>query len=210
MMESPDRDDEYVTLLRDRLPSAADKQRMRQRLLALGVGGGAALVPAAAKAQSLASKASLTKLLVATCGAAVLGGALYVGLTMPSREQKKALQERVAPATAPEPSVEAKVLAREREHVEPTARESANHDQAQVPAVEKRKARSPAPSHIASDTLSRENALLGAAVRALHAGQIERAERLIAEHERRFPNGILRHERERARARLKQLKDTTP
>jgi hypothetical protein len=46
--------------------------------------------------------------------------------------------------------------------------------------------------------------VLGAAVHAIHAGKLRKAERLLAEHERRFPHGVLRDERERARKKLEQ------
>jgi hypothetical protein len=53
-------------------------------------------------------------------------------------------------------------------------------------------------------TLGAETRLLEHAFTELAAGHDATAAALIAEHERRFPNGILRQERERARARLKQ------
>jgi len=53
-------------------------------------------------------------------------------------------------------------------------------------------------------TLSAETQLLDRAFAALAANDRASATALVAEHARRFPNGLLRQERERARARLTQ------
>jgi hypothetical protein len=59
----------------------------------------------------------------------------------------------------------------------------------------------PAPQR-APSTLAAETRLLDRAFAELAAGNRAAAAALIAEHEQRFPNGLLRAERERARARL--------
>jgi hypothetical protein len=51
-------------------------------------------------------------------------------------------------------------------------------------------------------TLGEETGLIDAAFSALRAGDRGTAESFVREHERRFPNGMLRRERERARAAL--------
>jgi hypothetical protein len=51
-------------------------------------------------------------------------------------------------------------------------------------------------------TLAEETRLLDAAFVDLAAGRYEQAATLIGEHEARFPSGLLRRERERAKARL--------
>jgi len=53
-------------------------------------------------------------------------------------------------------------------------------------------------------TLAAETQLLDRAFAELAAGHQSNAAALIAEHQRRFPNGLLSQERERARARLEQ------
>ena len=55
-----------------------------------------------------------------------------------------------------------------------------------------------------SSTLAAETQLLDRAFSALAAGDRTTAAMLVAEHARRFPNGLLRQERERARVRLAQ------
>jgi hypothetical protein len=56
-----------------------------------------------------------------------------------------------------------------------------------------------------SSTLSEETRLLDAAFAALTAGNRAQAASLLQEHERRFPAGLLRKERERAKTRLNEL-----
>ena len=55
-----------------------------------------------------------------------------------------------------------------------------------------------------TSTLAAETALLDRAFAEIAAGHRASAAALIAEHARRFPNGLLSQERERARARLAQ------
>ena len=55
-----------------------------------------------------------------------------------------------------------------------------------------------------ASTLAAETQLLDRAFAELAAGRRASAAALIAEHQRRFPNGLLSQERERARARLEQ------
>lgn len=54
-------------------------------------------------------------------------------------------------------------------------------------------------------TLADETRLLDAAFAALGKGERARAAQLIAEHESRYPSGLLKKERERAKARLSDL-----
>jgi hypothetical protein len=54
-------------------------------------------------------------------------------------------------------------------------------------------------------TLADETRLLDAAFAALGKGDRARAAQLIGEHEARYPSGLLKKERERAKARLSDL-----
>jgi hypothetical protein len=56
-------------------------------------------------------------------------------------------------------------------------------------------------------TLREETALMDRAFRALRDGDRAGAADLVSEHERRFPNGLLKRERERARAALTRVLD---
>lgn len=58
---------------------------------------------------------------------------------------------------------------------------------------------------VSGTTLAEETALVDRAFAALRAGQLASAETLVLEHQRRFPNGVLLRERERARAKLVEL-----
>ena len=55
---------------------------------------------------------------------------------------------------------------------------------------------------VAASTLAAETRLLDAAFAEIASGHRAAAAALIAQHEKRFPNGLLRQERERAQARL--------
>jgi hypothetical protein len=57
----------------------------------------------------------------------------------------------------------------------------------------------------AASTLAEETRILDGAFAELSAGRAAPAAALIAEHQRRFPNGLLQKERERARARLNEM-----
>ena len=86
----------------------------------------------------------------------------------------------------------------------PPANDSASSAQAAVAAFDS--AHEPAASEAQrprdESTLAAETQLLDRAFAALGAGDRSTAAALITEHARRFPNGLLRQERERARARL--------
>lgn len=57
----------------------------------------------------------------------------------------------------------------------------------------------------AASTLAEETRILDSALAELAMGRSARAAELIAEHQRRFPAGLLQQERERARARLNEM-----
>jgi hypothetical protein len=63
----------------------------------------------------------------------------------------------------------------------------------------------PARTPQVASTLADETRLLDAAFAALAAGERARASQLIAEHEARYPNGLLQRERERAKTRLSEM-----
>jgi hypothetical protein len=62
----------------------------------------------------------------------------------------------------------------------------------------------------ATSTLPEETALIDAAFAALRAGDTATASALVAEHARRFPNGLLSREREHARERLSKANAAAP
>jgi hypothetical protein len=209
MSHSPDGDDAYLTVLRSTLPSVEDKARARKRLAALGVGSAALIPGASSQAQATSATwklSTLGKTVAALSGVVALGGALYFAFDPGARPSSP-----VAPRTVQPPSTA--VEAEKGTHIVPPpvtpAREvtpkaagagTSHEPQGKAQKVRSRQKASPL------DTLEGENALLGAAVRALHEGRTTQAAHLLDEHERRYPDGVLRDERKRARARLTEAK----
>jgi hypothetical protein len=62
---------------------------------------------------------------------------------------------------------------------------------------------------VEATTLREETALIDRALSALRASDTQRATALLAEHERRFPNGLLAQERERAQRKLTEMAEGT-
>jgi hypothetical protein len=208
----PDRDEAYLDALRSRLPSDDEKRRMRARLLALGALS-AATVPAAASAQlgaaNVATKLGLwsaSKVVLAlSVSAALAGAALLVPAAMtrkpePARRTAHGMVQAMRDPAAVVIEQAPRVRVESAESALPEPRRAHARPRRASPAVVI------APSS-PLDTLEAENALLGAAVSALHQGRVREANALLDQHEQRFPDGSLRDERERARRRLKDSKD---
>jgi len=249
----------FEQALRADLPSIAEQNRLRPRILAAGVAVGTALgstsVAAATQASfgasalsklgalSWPSKLGLTALLVAPITVAVLPlvatpvpGAEIVSqvrssavavharsatkASPPAEPPALAAPQTAEPAPEPEPAV-VNVAARATvapstpavstasapviPTASPSAAASAGSAEPAVAAFDsaphETATSEPAPQRNAS-TLAAETQLLDRAFAALAAGDRTTAAALVSEHARQFPNGILRQERERARARL--------
>jgi len=220
--------------LRGDLPTPEAEARVRRRLLAAGVavGNGMAATTAAASGAGVASVAVKATGLSwgLKLGFAALVGIPTVGLWLDSRAQSssaaparvvaparpvEAKPRATAPATPDAPALAApaaptgvverpnvraaKALANEAPA--PDARPStAQPSQADFAASEQ-----PTHSRQERSTLAEETRLLDAAFAALTAGDRAQAASLLHEHERRFPAGLLRKERERAKTRLNEL-----
>ena len=77
---------------------------------------------------------------------------------------------------------------------------SGTNDGVAAPSTASGVAQSPSPAPASSlSTLGEETALMDAALAALRAGDLPTAARYVHAHELRFPNGLLKRERERAR-----------
>jgi hypothetical protein len=202
--------DELLQSLRGDLPGAAEKDRVRARLLALGVAA-SALAPAATLSAQATSGSALgkvglfggKKLLLALALTGAAGTALWTGVnklsapvaemrTLPSAESSQ-LNAPGAARQEPRPVVTA---------LEPgeTALPSS--------AVQRRskRARIATPRQNTASTLRAESVLLSQAIAALRAGQLAEAERLLALHRAQFPAGLLAHERELAQERLNKAR----
>ena len=237
---SLDNDDSlFEEALRSDLPSADQQDRLRKRLLAVGLSAGSGL---AATSTASAAQAGFGATVIAkvaalswpvTLGLAAAVAAPIVALPIwlaPAKTSSAPAQPKMRPVSSSAPvvqgpapmpnpastSVTASVAARPAQHAagsgvvpalhaEPNSATAANSaaEPAQAAAFvapsNEGNPRAPVPS-----TLAAETELLDRAFADLNSGHQSAAAELIAEHERRFPNGLLRKERERARARIEQ------
>jgi hypothetical protein len=224
---------ELEAALRGDLPSERDAARIRARLAGLGLGIGVTLTTAAALAGSKSTPAGLwgflgslpvgAKVGIATVvTASAVAGPVYYSQSHAPLEGAPATEAstRAAPrvtaplnqaALAPNPALPAVELPA----VEPVTIAT---ELPPAPAPE-RSARSantpppreapPSPPPVAA-TLGEETRLIDAALSALRRGDRATAGEFIRQHEQRFPDGLLRRERERARAALIEHLENSP
>jgi hypothetical protein len=221
--------------LRDDLPSPETSARVRRRLLAAGlaVGGGTAVTSAAAAGLAPGVAAGIMGKGLALSWGVKLGALAVVAiptvgllvdsnaepqlaappkpaaaLASPARSPERAAVTQTAPVPAGESSPERE--SREvRRQATPAARAgtaepSSTPEPARPSQVEFATAEAAAAAKAAS-TLKEETRLLDQAFAELAGGNAARAALLIAEHERRFPAGLLQRERQRAQARLTEI-----
>jgi len=249
-----DDDSVFEQALRADLPSIAEQNRLRPRILAAGVAVGTALgstnVAAATQASFGASalsklsalswpaKLGLAAVLSAPVAALPLVYAPVRGADLVSQVRTSAATVRArsaanalspsnvraseapqtaqvapepTPAPAPEPAnviARAPVLAVSNLPTpaalapSPAASDNASTVQPAVATFGHESPPSEVEAQRSASTLAAETQLLDRAFAALAAGDRSTAAALVAEHARRFPNGLLRQERERARTRL--------
>jgi hypothetical protein len=165
-------------------PTAADRRRIKNALRARL---GAAVLPAEVIGLSLAARLHWSFAASAIVGAILLGGALL--LAAQQQEPDVAIPARAGPAPA----------------VASVSAVLAPAPKAEPPTVSVRPAIVPSEPAVRSappneDPLAQEVALLMRATGDLHAGRASDALKVLDEHQRRFPNGILNEERRAARA----------
>ena len=230
---SPDPEDTALEeALRDDLPSPETSARVRRRLLAAGlaVGNGVAATSAAAAGAGVVGKGlalswgfklgALAVVAIPTVGLLVESNSEpqlapppnAAALASPARSPERAANAETVPA--PQADVEA-AMPEAPPPSRPSARTPAAEPNVTTEALPLRPSQSdfaaPAPAPApdaagkASSTLAEETRLLDSAFAELGAGNGARASLLIAEHQRRFPNGLLQKERERAKARLAEI-----
>jgi hypothetical protein len=171
-------------------PTAADRRRIEKALRARL---GAAVLPVEVMGFSLAAR--LRWPLVAS---ALVGILLCRALLLASQHQVEATTPALAPpvsvvATGPAVVAPAPTVQSPTASVRPLI-VSTEPAQRGVPAVKA----SVVP--VAEDALAQEVELLSLATGDLHAGRASDALKLLDEHQRKFPNGILKEERRAARA----------
>lgn len=110
-----------------------------------------------------------------------------------------------APAEVPARAVLAPASVSTRREVAPVT--APERERAELPAARAFDAalEAPAVSPPRATTLAEETRLLDAAFAELAAGNHARATQLLAEHESRYPQGLLSKERERAKSKLSEL-----
>lgn len=231
---SPDPEDTALeSALRDDLPSPETSARLRRRLLAAGlaIGNGVAATTTAAAAGAAPGVVAgvISKGLALSWGVKL--GALAavaipsVGLLVESQAQPQLAAPAPVARPARLPKTESASTAAELpaatqlpvSHGPATPAPSARAER----RVESESAPLPtaarlAPSQIAfespdaiaskaTSTLAEETRILDAAFAELSAGRATTAAALIAEHQSRFPSGLLQKERARAQARLSEM-----
>lgn len=229
---------ELEAALRGDLPSERDAARVRARLTGLGLGIGVTLTSATAAAlagsKSTAPAGFLGFLSALPAGAKVgiatlvtasaVAGPVYYSKASdapvaPPPQAATQPAERTRTRQAPKPVLEP---APAETALAPTTPPSEVLEEAlpREPSPE-RAARSastsplrdavPAPvAPAAAATLGEETRLIDAALSALRRGDRATATEFIRQHEQRFPDGLLRRERERARAALIEPLENRP
>jgi len=160
-------------------PSAADQERI---LATLHARLGDSVV--AGEAASAGTVSSSWPVIAAVTAAIGVGGALFFGLG--DRDEPTAAPPPAA-AHAPAPAAVSTAP------VQPVT-ESAPAAPAEPAAAEQ-----PSPSARRSGTLAQEVAMLSRATADLQAGRAAEALKVLAEHQRKFPGGLLAEERRAAR-----------
>lgn len=227
---------ELEAALRGDLPSERDAARVRARLAGLGLGIGVTLTSATAAALAgskstapagiwgfLGSLPVGAKVGIATVvTASAVAGPVYYSKShapLPSAAATQASIRAVTRATAP-PNEAALGPIPAPPAVEPAALEPAALEPAPPSAIpperSARSANTPLPREAtpsppaAAATLGEETRLIDAALSALRRGDRAMAGEFIRQHEQRFPDGLLRRERERARAALIEHLENSP
>jgi hypothetical protein len=226
-------EDAFEEALRSDLPSPDAEARLRRRLVGAGIALGNGIAATTASASGGASAASggvgvVAKLVGASWGvklglaaavaipsvglwlergdgAVAATPSVVVPTAAPSAvaATPSAVAELPAAVVAPAATVSAPVSAPRAVkpptvEVAPATREALPSQIAFAASPEPRPAQ-------AGSTLGEETRLLDRALSALGAGDRKRAAELLAEHESRYPQGLLVKERERAKARLSEL-----
>ena len=172
-------------------PSAADRERVFQALLPqLGGSPGAEGVSGLSWAPA-AAKATLVKVLTVLVGSGLAGGGLLL-----------ALRSEPPPARAPAAATAKPPLAAVPAKPSPAAAPVDEAPSSAASAVQHaQSAKKPLAASSPSDSLAQEVAILSRAGAELHAGRPAAALAALAEHQRKFPRGVLTQERTAARVR---------
>ncbi len=223
--------DQYLEALRDDLPSAKEEAKLHRKLAAAGLCLTVTLASKTATAGSViavnsglfatisarfASLPLMAQLSLVTATTATVAAIPVVVATTghhqvaPTHQTEPRVVERQSPSAAMRARApQAKARDAETAISEEPALASTDptETRAQAPVTaSRRKAQVITPSSVESSTLAQETALIDAALQAIRERSFARAEQLIAQHSRQFPNGHLSLERQRAREKLNEAK----
>lgn len=229
---------ELEAALREDLPNERDEARLRARLTGLGLGVGVTLTSATAAALA-GSKSTAPAGLWGFLGSLPLGAKVGIATVVTASavagpvyytESQAPVATVPAKQAATQPVARATAQGAEKPVLEASAPESLPASpgapspelvEAQLPrAVPAERAAlrtnaaplrdtAPLPAAAAA-TLGEETRLIDAALSALRRGDRATATEFIRQHEQRFPDGLLRRERERARAALIEHLENRP
>jgi hypothetical protein len=171
-------------------PSAADRERiqaaLRSRLGPEALGSEASGASTATSTGAAGPGWPLVAGVIAGLGA--VGGLLFLALRAPEVQERP--PEVVPPAVTAAPAIVSVSSARPVEAPSPPS---------SAPPVASSEAPTPA-ARSKQDRLSQEVALLSSATKSLNAGRAAEALKVLDEHQRKFPGGLLTEERRAARA----------
>jgi hypothetical protein len=167
-------------------PTALDRERI-QNALKSRLGAGAFEPSGGATPSSSVAGSSAALVSGVVLGIAVLGGALFLAARVPSSPERA---PEIAPSAISAPQVLPEASTAPSEAALPLSA-SASPPPSEAPAATVRSKQ---------DRLAREVALLSSATKSLNAGRPAEALKVLDEHQRKFPGGLLAEERRAARA----------
>jgi len=222
-------DDPFTQALRSDLPAPADELRVRSRLVSAGVLAGTVVAPVVGAAASsgiaakvvawpLAAKVGASLAVVGVVALPVVSRVIHPSVPSLDHVTVSTAPVRAAVATSPlparesapkpaipsEPPAEPAVVVRESSRSavrEPVKASVAPPVAKSLPSVAAFADVTPAPESLDEGSLRAETALMERALSALQRDDVATARAALTEHARRFPNGHLVRERERALAR---------
>jgi len=196
---SPDLEKLIVAGRSSSRPSSTDFERimvaLQGRLGAAAVGS--QLISSTGSGSALGSLSGKFAAIAIAGLALVVGGVAFFASVTPAAEQSSLLAVSTARGlTAQQPAIAPSALAANVEQQVPTPPPSGLIASQVKSGPSSVGVREPSRAH---DSLSEEVAILTRAETELHSGRSENALKLLNEHERKFPNGILAEERTAAR-----------
>jgi hypothetical protein len=214
MTKSPD-PSQLLRALKADLPTREDEERVRDRLIALGLAShattGAQATTSAHRFLGKFASSPVGKALMATGLALTLGGTFLLASHRPDTTSSRAKTTSAARTgkSVDHPGQASVDRLLDGQSPKPATTAVRDRPSKRVPRRARPGPSKPQPAEQATttaadqSTLAIESALLARALEALQRGELAQAAQLLREHESRFPFGVLRHERQLAWQRLR-------